>query len=58
MCLLCGTNLVDISQKTTFFIVTAVKTSNLKADIRLIISADLLHSNTQLLSDEISVMWG
>jgi hypothetical protein len=29
MCLLCSTNWVFISQKTTFFIVTAVKTSNL-----------------------------
>jgi hypothetical protein len=29
MCFLCGTNCVSISQKTAFFIVTAVKTSNL-----------------------------
>jgi hypothetical protein len=35
MCLLCGTNWVFISQKTTFFRVTAVKTSNLTSWLHL-----------------------
>jgi hypothetical protein len=49
MCLLWGTNWVFISQKTTFFIVTAVKTSNLTNHVVLIINMHLLyHSYTHL----------
>jgi hypothetical protein len=42
MCLLRGTNSVFISQKTTFFIVTAVKTSNLTV-VTLLLARRVFH---------------